>query len=263
MVKEDDDMSDDQKKKAIEELMVNPRSALDEMAIKYGINPVDMPTKRVVAEAIYDSEVLQRKGVETSSIERVSVSVREGGGQVALPGSVSSYAKEGKAKASGVVVEEMMDRKVTSVKGFKQDQSSLARGYRDYKVKEFNNSVKLFRKGVSEYQSAINGQAKKNREYAQLEFAGKIKGFNESVMLYQKSIQTKVKDNELYLKQTYLPSLVGYRNEIRQTMNANQTYAKMDFAKALVSLNDATAQFRNEFGRQIQENHAFRDAFYG
>ncbi len=241
-------MSDDQKKKAIEELMVNPRSALDEMAIKYGINPVDMPTKRVVAEAIYDSEVLQRKGVETSSIERVSVSVREGGGQVALPGSVSSYAKEGKAKASGVVVEEMMERKGTSVKGFRQDQRDLIHEYRDYKVK-------VFRKGVSEYQSDINGQAKKNSDY--------IKGFNESVMLYQKSIQKKVKDNELYLKQTYLPSLVGYRNEIRQTLNMNQTYAKMDFAKALVSLNDATAQFRKEFGRQIQENHAFRDAFYG
>ena len=249
-------MSDDQKKKAIEELMVNPRSALDEMAIKYGINPVDMPTKRVVAEAIYDSEVLQGKGVETSSIERVSVSVREGGGQVALPGSVSSYAKEGKAKASGVVVEEMMERKGTSIKGFRQDQRDLIHEYRDYKVKDFNNSVKLIK-------SAINGQAKKNREYAQVEFAGKIKGFNESVMLYQKSIQKKVKDNELYLKQTYLPSLVGYRNKIRQTLNTNQTYAKMDFAKALVSLNDATAQFRNEFGRQIQENHAFRDAFYG
>lgn len=241
MVKEDDDMSDDQKKKAIEELMVNPRSVLDEMAIKYGINPVDMPTKRVVAEAIYDSEVLQRKGVETSSIERVSVSVREGGGQVALPGSVSSYAKEGKAKASGVVVEEMMERKGTSVKGFRQDQRDLIHEYRDYKVK-------VFRKGVSEYQSDINGQAKKNSDY--------IKGFNESVMLYQKSIQ-------MYLKQTYLPSLVRYRNEIRQTLNTNQTYAKMDFAKALVSLNDATAQFRKEFGRQIQENHAFRDAFYG
>ncbi len=240
-------MSDDQKKKAIEELMVNPRSVLDEMAIKYGINPVDMPTKRVVAEAIYDSEVLQGKGVETSSIERVSVSVREGGRQIASPGSVSSYEEEDKTKASGVVVEEMMDRKGTSVKGFKQDQRDLVHEYRDYKVK-------LFRKGVSEYQSDINGQAKKNSDY--------IKGFNESVMLYQKSIQKKVKDNELYLKQTYLPSLVGYRNEIRQTLNMNQTYAK-EFAKDLVSLNDATAQFRKEFGRQIQENHAFRDAFYG
>lgn len=257
-------MSDDQKKKAIEELMEKSRSALDEMAFfKYGINPVDMPTKSVVAEAIYNSEAFEKKGIETSDTEHASVSEREGGEQIASSDSVSSYKKEGKTKASGGEIEEMVEKKETSVKGYMQDQRDLFNEYRDYQVQGFNPGVKLIKRSVLSNQLAINNQMKKNREYVQKEFAHKTKNFNESVLLYQKSIQKKIKENDLYLKQTYLKSLAGYRNEIRQTVNKNQTYVKMDFAKALLSFNDTIFQFRKECEAQIQENRAFRDAFYG
>jgi len=260
---EDDDMSDDQKKKAIEELMEKSRSGLDEMALKYGINPVDMPNKSVVAEAIYNSEAFEKKGIETSDAEYASVSEREGGEQIASPDSVSSYKKEGKIKASGGEIEEMVEKKETSVKGYMQDQRDLFNEYRDYQVQGFNPGVKLIKRSVLSNQLSINNQMKKNREYVQKEFAHKTKNFNESVLLYQKSIQKKIKENDLYLKQTYLKSLAGYRNEIRQTVNKNQTYFKMDFAKALLSFNDTIFQFRKECEAQIQENRAFRDAFYG